>query len=146
MREDLDFAFATLREAMRAYVAAAYGEWNDALQHALFAPSFDLRTHRVLRADGADVGILAVEVLVDRVHLARIFLRPDAQGGGLGGRVVRALLAWSHARGLPLVLTVLRTNPAALRFYERLGFRCVGETSTHMHLESEPGAAPARNS
>ena len=139
-RDDLAFAFATLRAAMRDYVAAAFGTWDDAHQHALFAPTFDLATHRVLRESGADVGILAVEAHVDRIHLARIFLAPSAQRRGLGGRVVATLVAWSHARGLPVALTVLRTNPDACRFYERLGFRAVGETSTHLHLENDPTA------
>jgi len=125
---------------MREYVAAAYGSWDDDQQRALFAPSFDLRTHRVLRSAGRDVGILAVEPHVDRIYLARIFLLPDAQGRGLGGRVLRALLDSSHARGLPVALTVLHANPRARSFYERLGFLAVGETATHVHLESDPGS------
>jgi GNAT superfamily N-acetyltransferase len=141
-RDDLAFAFATLRDAMRDYVEAAYGPWDDAQQHALFAPSFDLRTHRIVREGGDDVGVLAVEVHVDRVHLGRIFLAPGAQRRGLGARLVGALLEWSHAHGLPVVLTVLRSNPAATRFYERLGFRAVGETSTHLHLEAPPETSP----
>jgi len=144
--DDLDFAFETLRASMREYVAAAYGRWDDAEQRALFAPSFDLRTHRVLASGGSDVGILALELHVDRVQLARLFLLPSAQGHGLGGRVVEALLAYARARDLPLALTVLHTNPRARRFYERLGFRAVGETSTHVHLEADPSEpAAARN-
>jgi GNAT superfamily N-acetyltransferase len=143
--DDRAFAFATLRDAMRAYVAAAFGAWDDAQQRALFAPTFDLGTHRVLRDGGADVGILAVETHVDRVHLARLFIAPTAQGRGLGGRVVAALVAWSHAHGLPVALTVLRSNPDARRFYERHGFRVVADTPTHLHLENDPAAPPPRS-
>jgi GNAT superfamily N-acetyltransferase len=143
-RDDLEFAFATLRASMRDYVEATWGAWDDAHQRALFAPTFDLRTHRVIRDGDRDVGILAVEEHVDRVHLGRIFLAPSAQRHGLGGRLVGALLAWSSARGLPVVLTVLRTNPAATRFYERLGFRAVGETSTHLHFEATPESGKNR--
>lgn len=138
---DLAFAFATLRAAMGDAVAAAYGAWDDAHQYALFEPSFELRTHRVLRADGEDVGIVAVESFVDRIHLARIFLRPDAQRRGIGGRVLHALIDDARERRLPIVLTVLRTNPEALRFYDRLGFVRVADTSTHLHLELDPRPA-----
>jgi len=137
-REDLEFAFGALREAMRDSVAATWGSWDDDHQRALFAPSFDLRTHRVLRLEGRDAGILAVEPFVDRLHLARLFLLPAAQGRGLGTRILGALLAASEARGVPVALTVLHTNPRARAFYERLGFRAVGETTTHVHLESDP--------
>jgi len=139
-RADLEFALDALRAAMREYVAATWGSWDDAHQRALFAPSFDLRTHRILRRDGEDAGVLAVETRVHCVTLGRIFLLPRHQRRGVGGTVVRALLAAAHARGLPVELTVLRANAAARVFYERLGFRVVGETPTHFHMEAEPAS------
>ena len=43
------------------------------------------------------------------------------------------LLVMEQAReiGLPIRLRVLKNNPRARAFYERLGFGCVGETDTH---------------
>lgn len=138
-REDLDFAFATLRDSMRASVEAAFGPWDDDEQRARFAPTFDLRTHEIVRVGGEDAGLLAVATLVDCIALERLFLLPHAQRRGAGTTIVRRLLRRARDRGIPVRVTVLRTNPDALRFYERLGFRRVGETSTHVHLEAEPG-------
>lgn len=136
-RADLDFAAAALEASMRAFVEAAYGAWNAAEQRALFARSFDLASHRIVRCDGADAGVLAVEPRVHCLHLARLFLLPRFQRRGIGTRIVRALLESARARPCPLELSVLRTNPAAFRFYELLGFRVVGETPTHWLLEAE---------
>jgi RimJ/RimL family protein N-acetyltransferase len=136
-RDDLDFAFAALRAAMREYVAATWGAWDDPHQYALFAPSFDLRTHRILRSGGEDTGVLCVEARVHAIHLARIFLVPRFQRRGVGTRVVRALMEIAKADSQPVELTVLRANLGARRFYERLGFRVVGETQTHFHMESD---------
>lgn len=144
LRDDLDFAFETLRLAMRDSVAVSFGAWDDAQQRALFEPSFDLRTHRILCAGGRDVGVVAVEHFVDRTHLARIFLRPDAQRRGIGGRVLDALIADARDRAVPIALTVLRSNADAIRFYVRLGFARVAETSKHLHLELDPALAPGR--
>lgn len=143
-RDDLDFAFETLRDAMGDAVASAFGGWDDADQRARFAPTFDLATHRVLRQGGADAGIVAVEWLVDRIHLSRIFLASGVRRRGLGTRVLRALAAEADARRYPIVVTVLRTNPDAVRFYEGLGFVHVAATPTHVHLEREPVSAASR--
>lgn len=141
LRDDVDFAFETLRLAMRDAVATAFGSWDDAEQRALFEPSFELRTHRILRADGRDVGVVAVEHFVDRIHLARIFVRPEAQRRGVGRRVLDALVADARERALPIALTVPRSNAGAIRFYDRLGFARIAETATHLHLELEPAHA-----
>lgn len=133
---DLDFAFETLRASMRAYLEAAFGPWDDAEQRARFAPTFDLRTHEIVRVGGADAGLLAVAVLVDCLSLERLFLLPHVQRRGAGTAIVRRLLQRARERGLPVRVTVLRTNPDALRFYEQLGFRRIGETSIHLHLEA----------
>lgn len=135
-RADLDFAFETLRASMRVYVEAAFGPWDDAEQRARFAPTFDLRTHEIVRVGGADAGLLAVAALVDCLSLERLFLLPHAQRRGAGTTIVRRLLQRARDRGLAVRVTVLRTNPDALRFYERLGFRRIGETSVHLHLEA----------
>lgn len=135
-RADLDFAFETLRASMRASVEAAFGPWDDAEQRARFAPTFDLRTHEIVRVGGEDAGLLAVATLVDCVSLERLFLLPRAQRRGIGTTLVRSLLDRARERGLPVRVTVLRSNPDALRFYERLGFRRIGETSAHLHLEA----------
>jgi GNAT superfamily N-acetyltransferase len=121
--EDLEFGVQALEASMRESVEAAYGGWDDAEQRTLFSRSFDLASHRILRCDGADAGVLAVE--------------PRVQRRGIGTSVVRGLLDAARARTCPLELSVLRTNPAAFRFYERLGFQVVGETPTHWMLEAE---------
>lgn len=139
-RADLALAFEALRAAMRDYVEATWGAWDDEQQRAQFAPSFDLRTHRIVRCEGEDAGVLAVAARVHCLALERIFLLPRWQRRGLGTAIVRALLASAHARRLPVELTVLRANRRARAFYERLGFRVAGETRTHFHLEAEPAS------
>jgi ribosomal protein S18 acetylase RimI-like enzyme len=144
LRTDVCFAFDALRAAMRTYVEATWGAWDDAHQHALFAPSFDLRTHRILVVAAVDAGVLAVDAHPLGVTLLRLYLLPAFQRRGVGGTVVGALVEAAHAGGLPVDLTVLRANDPARRLYERLGFRTVGETPTHLHMEAAPASEAAR--
>lgn len=132
-RDDVEFLFATLRAAIGPYVES----WDDAEQRDLFVGTIDLATHQVIEVDGRAVGCLSVEEFIDRVALNRIFLLPDAQRRGVGTQLIGAVRDRAHARGLPLVLSVQRGNPAQA-LYERLGFAVVSETSTHFGMEAAP--------
>lgn len=58
-----------------------------------------------------------------RAHLARVIVRPDARGRGIGKILVQALLARVQESGPMLVtLNVYRDNAAAISLYAELGF------------------------
>jgi len=61
-----------------------------------------------------------------------IGLRPDLCGRGLGERFLDAQLAYARERWRPHTfrLYVTAWNTRAIRLYERLGFREVGERHT----------------
>jgi ribosomal protein S18 acetylase RimI-like enzyme len=60
----------------------------------------------------------------ERSPVVTIGVRDGVRGKGVGGALMRALIAEAAARGLRLSLDVRETNPA-MRLYERLGFRRV---------------------
>jgi [ribosomal protein S18]-alanine N-acetyltransferase len=63
----------------------------------------------------------------DRVHLARVVVRPDARGLGLGRALCSALLDRAAVAGFAsATLNVYRENIAAVRLYTDLGFRDAG--------------------
>jgi len=57
-------------------------------------------------------------VLLDNLHV-----HPDAQGGGIGRRLVCQVAAWAREKypASAMYLEVLEVNQRARRFYERLG-------------------------
>ncbi len=66
----------------------------------------------------------------DRVAvLERLFVLPDARGHALGERLVRAATSYGGEHGRRLVLDVMAKDAAAVRLYERLGWRCIGATT-----------------
>ena len=68
------------------------------------------------------------EVTSECREIHRLYLLPTYQSGGRGARLMRAAMAWLE-RDQPrrVWLGVFSGNPGAQRFYERLGFRKVGE-------------------
>lgn len=80
---------------------------------------------RVVQDDGADVGYVWIEERDRTLHVHAIILRPSARGRGIGTRVLQALRAEFSSRVDEFELGVQDANTAAIRFYERAGFRRV---------------------
>jgi GNAT superfamily N-acetyltransferase len=79
----------------------------------------------VLRADGRPAGCGGIK-LVGREYgeLKRMFVRPEFRGAGFGEMLVERLAAHALANGVALLrLETGIHQQAAIRLYERLGFR-----------------------
>ncbi|MCE2504293.1 MAG: GNAT family N-acetyltransferase [Chlorobi bacterium] len=62
---------------------------------------------------------------------------PEYQGMGIGRECMMILIEQARQCNLPIGLRVLKVNPRALTFYQRLGFVCTGETEAHVLMERE---------
>jgi ribosomal protein S18 acetylase RimI-like enzyme len=125
---------------MRESVEALWG-WDEELQRRIFDERFADERFQVIELDGKDAGVLDVEEGVDEVFLRLIELLPENQGQGIGSSIIRSL----QARGKPVTLRVLATNPRAAALYRRLGFRVVKRTRERLFMRSNAiGASSSR--
>ncbi len=62
----------------------------------------------------------------DTGNVWALFVHPDAQGRGHGGRLHAAMLDWFRTRPLPTLWLTTGADTRARVFYERHGWRCVG--------------------
>lgn len=70
------------------------------------------------------------------ISLDYLYLLPEFQRRGIGSAVVRRLIAEAHSAGMPLTSDVLRSNPNALRLYERLGLTVMSENAERFFLST----------
>ncbi len=134
---DSEFAYQTKKAAFSAYVDHVWG-WDEAEQRQLHAQRFAAQEFRVIHESGADVGILAIVREPDCVKVNQLFILPEFQGRGFGRACMLRVIDDARVAGLPVRLRVLKANPRALAFYQRLGFRETGDTETHIVLERAP--------
>lgn len=136
---DFDFVFALHRAAMRQYIEPIWG-WHEDWQEEYLRKKYEPDCYQIIQVKGQDAGVLVVEQRRGEVYLGLIELLPEFQGRGIGTAIVTRLMDESHARGLPLLLHVLKTNEAAQRLYERLGFETVEDQDVRFHMRYPPAA------
>ncbi|MER7770005.1 GNAT family N-acetyltransferase [Kitasatospora sp. NPDC096140] len=118
------------------------GRWDPDRSRRRVADSFSTRWTSVLLVDGAFAGSVAVRPDPQGGrHLELFYLAPHLQGRGIGGAVLRRLLAEADAAREPVRLIVLQGS-AARRLYERHGFTVVHEDPVDVHMY-RPAPEPA---
>ncbi len=82
----------------------------------------------IVRIDGVRVaGFCAFWKIADQIHINNLAVRPELRGRGLGGTLLTHVLQEADAMAAPsATLEVRRSNAAAMRLYERAGFRVTG--------------------
>jgi ribosomal protein S18 acetylase RimI-like enzyme len=139
---DSEFCFQLHKAAMGGYITAIWG-WDERVQRGFHTRAFNPGRWQIITADGADIGMLAVEYRPDEIYLARIEVQPGHQGLGIGTRLISALLDEAEHKGQGLVLDVLAVNVRAQALYQRLGMK---EVSRHGDLKITMRSARLRRS
>lgn len=86
----------------------------------------------VAEVDGAAVGYQLTTPSRAGAHLARLAVRPDQQGRGLGRALVADLINYYRRRGgREITVNTQHDNAASLSVYHRLGFQ---NTETHFRV------------
>ncbi len=109
------------------------GRFNPDVARARLKSQFRPDWMRHLVVDGERVGYFTVEPRAGELRLHHLYLRPAAQGQGLGGWVVERL----KAEGKPITLAALRESRAN-DFYRRHGFRVVADQEVDIEYRWEP--------
>jgi ribosomal protein S18 acetylase RimI-like enzyme len=122
--------------------------WDDAQKLAFLRAQFDAQ-HRWYREhyasgssdivviDGEPGGRLYVFRGEAEIRIVDIALLPEQRGNGAGTALLRDLLAEADAAGKRVTIHVERFN-AALRLYERLGFKVTEDKGVYLLLQRSP--------
>ena len=137
--DDKAFAYEVKRAAMREYVELVWG-WDEDQQWQLHDRWFREQDFQVITLDGEDVGILSVAMRPDCLFVNQLYVLPEHQGRGIGRKCMLSVMERAKSLGLPVRLQVMKVNPRAVAFYQRVGFTTTGETTTHVLMQACPGS------
>jgi len=141
----------TLRPATpadRAWVARVYlAAMRDTLariglspgqQPGLLDAQWNAAEVRIISAAGREVGWVQVAPAEGAVFVRNICVDPPYQGLGIGGTVLRMVLADATRHGRAVTLGVVKGSRAQ-RLYRRLGFVQTHDDAVHVYLRHDPG-------
>ena len=132
--DDSEFAYQTKKVAFKEYVEKVWG-WDENEQRQLHERRFASQDFQVIQVSDINVGILAVVRQLDCVKVNQIFIVPEYQSKGIGAACIMRIVEDAAVSKLPVQLQVLKVNSRAVTFYQRLGFRSIGESDTHVLME-----------
>ncbi len=145
--EDRDF-LRRLYASTRAEELAQVTDWSAEQKEAFLTQQFEAQHHHyqtyyagasfdIVRGDGEPIGRLYVSRWEREIRVVDVALVPEARGRGVGGALLRDLLAEGKRTGRTVSVHVERFNPAQ-RLYRRLGFREVEENGPYFLMEWRP--------
>jgi len=127
------------RGAMEGHVNASRREpWNDARERKQFFQQLSVTSVRIIRADGEIAGFVDFHRGTQSCELHTMIVVPQWQSKGVGAAVLEQLRSEARALNQPIVVSVLKTNPRALYFYERQGFGVTSSSQDHDQMTWKP--------
>lgn len=85
----------------------------------------ETRAIYVARESGRIIGYVAPSIIEDRRRIGAVYVLPEAQGAGAGGKLLQKAIEW-HGRREDIFLRVASYNAGAIGFYRRYGFAETG--------------------
>jgi ribosomal protein S18 acetylase RimI-like enzyme len=130
----LDWTEAQKRDFLRTQFRA---------QHTYYMAQFASARFDLILLDGEPIGRLYLDRRKDEHRIIDIALLPEFRNRGIGGGLLRDILAEAQSAGLPVRIHVEQFNPA-LRLYRRMGFSETGENGPYYLMEWQPQPPAAR--
>lgn len=111
-------------------------------QHVYYHDQWPNAAYQVVSWEGRPVGRFYVDRRESELAVLDIALLPDFRRNGIGGHLMRSVLAEATTVGHPVRIYVEHVNPA-MGLYERLGFRRIDDTGVYFQMEWNPPTAGA---
>ena len=130
--EDIAWLTDTFLVSLRDAITEVRGYWDEKKERDQFHSQLRLPDSCVLLKEASQVGFYTAWPASDHLFLGTLCVVPEYQNQGIGTAAMEMLK--QKAAGLPLHFSVLKSNRAARRFYERLGCLRVSSTERHDHF------------
>ena len=95
---------------------------------------------RVAVLNGQIVGYVCIRTILDETHILNLAVRPEFRRRGIGSLLLREApleLKHSGTESCSLTLEVRASNIAAIRLYEKFGFKVTGKRRGYYHMPDE---------
>lgn len=133
-KEDYDFLYHVKKTTLKPYIEEIWG-WDEDVQQAFFADSFDSKTHQVVLYKGIAIGLLETFIKDNKIDVVELELLPKYQGKQIGTFILKDIMHRARENTMRVGIGCFKQNIGAKKLYEKLGFQHIEETTTHYIME-----------
>lgn len=108
-------------------------------QESSFQQQWNPMQVHIITVDDADAGWVQTIRQEEALFIAQIIVERRFQRRGVGTEIMKRLIADAAQMGLPLLLSVVKINPAR-RLYQRLGFQITHEDERKYYMKRDINA------
>ena len=130
--DDVGWLTDTFIRSLGAAIAEERGYWDEAMERDQFKRQLRLPDTSILIFEATPVGFYTAWREPDHLFLGTLCVMPEHQNRRFGTLAMCDIAKQSGS--LPVRLSVLKSNRAARRFYERLGCCCISSSEHHDHF------------
>lgn len=132
---DSETVYSLKKAAFSHYVKKQYGNWDEAEQRDYHIAQFVSNDIKIIMVDRRAVGFVSVVRESRCMQVNQLIIHPKHQCQGIGEHCMGLIAHEARRVELPVRLQVMKVNPRAMKFYQRVGFVMSGETETHYQME-----------
>jgi ribosomal protein S18 acetylase RimI-like enzyme len=129
---DYSYCWSIYRDAVQP-LALELKEWNEEKQHKLVDEALTGAGASILLENREAAGWLHVDETRLEIHLAHLYIEPQARNHGLGSKFMRWMNERARRKNKDFTVDVLKNNRAKV-LAERLGFRVVGTHGNYLRM------------
>lgn len=133
-QEDIEYLLWLRKATMDEYIIRAGLPATEEAHLARINYAFEHA--RIISVNGDRAGLIKIIEHADVTEIVQIQIDPALQGKGIGREILVSVIEHSAASGVPVILSVLKTNKA-INLYSRLGFNTIEENDTSFIMKME---------
>ena len=134
--KDIDFLLDLRRETIKSYIDDIWG-WDEAFQKNEFVEKFRSDLNKIITLDGVDIGVLEINESAYELNITELELLSEFQGKGIGSLILKDQIRKANEMKKTINIGTFKSNIDAIRLYEKLGFRIIDETETHILMSKK---------
>jgi GNAT superfamily N-acetyltransferase len=131
--DELRFARRVSRENMEKYYTALGRQWDPAMIEA----SWPATENYSILAHGAPIGVLRLRPDSDAIYISDLQIESGSQGRGAGSFALTFVERLARERGISRIRLRAFVGSAAIRLYQRAGFRKIADEPGKQLFERE---------
>ncbi|HJY64042.1 MAG TPA: GNAT family N-acetyltransferase [Ignavibacteria bacterium] len=132
IEKDFEIIYSIKKNALGEYITKTWG-WDEDFQRKMQAEEFNTENISIIEVNRITVGTVGIIENDNEIIVSRLYIIDKYQSNGIGSKIIKDII--SKYRNKTIKLGVLKVNPRAKEFYERHGFKMIGEENEHYKLK-----------